>query len=87
MTFDVSQADASFGSTVHSWWALLILTPDPKPFRTDRQFKQAPPPPPGQAEMPDLYTAIQQQFGLKLESTKAPVDVIVIDHVEKPSEN
>jgi uncharacterized protein (TIGR03435 family) len=37
--------------------------------------------------MPDLYTAIQQQLGLKLESTKAPVDVIVIDHVEKPSEN
>jgi uncharacterized protein (TIGR03435 family) len=46
-----------------------------------------PPPPPGQTEMPDLYTAIQQQLGLKLESMKAPVDVIVIDHVEKPSEN
>jgi uncharacterized protein (TIGR03435 family) len=46
-----------------------------------------PPPPPGQAEMPDLYTAIQQQLGLKLESTKAPVEVLVIDHVEKPSEN
>jgi uncharacterized protein (TIGR03435 family) len=37
--------------------------------------------------MPDLFTAIQQQLGLKLESTKAPVDVIVIDHVEKQSEN
>jgi len=30
---------------------------------------------------------MQQQLGLKLESTKAPVDVIVIDRVEKPSEN
>jgi uncharacterized protein (TIGR03435 family) len=37
--------------------------------------------------LPDLPTALQDQLGLKLESTKAPVDVIVIDHVEKPSEN
>jgi uncharacterized protein (TIGR03435 family) len=36
---------------------------------------------------PDIFTAIQQQLGLKLESTKAQVDVIVIDHVEKPDEN
>jgi uncharacterized protein (TIGR03435 family) len=36
---------------------------------------------------PDIYAAMQQQLGLKLESAKAPVDVIVIDHVEKPSEN
>jgi uncharacterized protein (TIGR03435 family) len=35
---------------------------------------------------PDLFTAFQQ-LGLKLVSTKAPVDVLVIDHVEKPSEN
>ena len=36
---------------------------------------------------PDLFTAIQQQLGLKLEAKKAPVDVLVIDHVEKPSGN
>ncbi len=36
---------------------------------------------------PDLFTAIQQQLGLKLESTKAPADVFVVDRVEKPSEN
>ena len=36
---------------------------------------------------PDLFTALQQQLGLKLESTRAPVDVMVIDKVEKPSEN
>ena len=46
------------------------------------------PPPPGGAEtQPDLFTAIQQQLGLKLESTKAQFDVLVIDKVEKPSEN
>lgn len=36
---------------------------------------------------PDLFTAMQQQLGLKLESTKAPVDVLLIDRLEKPSEN
>jgi len=34
-----------------------------------------------------LFTALREQLGLKLESRKAPVDVLVIDHVEKPSEN
>jgi uncharacterized protein (TIGR03435 family) len=41
---------------------------------------------PGDAP-PDLFAAIQQQLGLKLSSTKASTDVIIIDHVEKPSEN
>jgi uncharacterized protein (TIGR03435 family) len=36
---------------------------------------------------PDIFTAMQQQLGLKLESTKTLVDVMVIDKVEKPSEN
>ncbi len=36
---------------------------------------------------PNLYTAIQEQLGLKIEATKAPDDVMVIDHVEKPGAN
>jgi bla regulator protein blaR1 len=36
---------------------------------------------------PTLFTALQEQLGLKLESQKGPVDILVIDHVEKPSEN
>ncbi len=36
---------------------------------------------------PDIFKAIQEQLGLKLESTKAPVPVLVIDSVEKPSPN
>jgi uncharacterized protein (TIGR03435 family) len=36
---------------------------------------------------PPLQTAIQQQLGLKLESQTGPVPLLVIDHVEKPSEN
>jgi bla regulator protein blaR1 len=34
-----------------------------------------------------LFTAFQQQLGLRLTSTKAPADVLVIDRVEKPSAN
>jgi uncharacterized protein (TIGR03435 family) len=49
------------------------------------------PPPPAAADnpdaAPDVFAAFQQQLGLKLESTKASVDVMVIDKVEKPSEN
>src|SRR5262249_30556343 len=36
---------------------------------------------------PSLFTAIQQQLGLRLEATKGSVDVLVIDRAEKPSEN
>ena len=36
---------------------------------------------------PSLFTAIQEQIGLKLEPVKAPAEVLVIDHVEQPSAN
>lgn len=36
---------------------------------------------------PPLLTAIQDQLGLKLKATKAPVKILVIDHIDEPSEN
>jgi uncharacterized protein (TIGR03435 family) len=36
---------------------------------------------------PSLFTPVQDQLGLKLESTQAPFDVIVIEHAERPQEN
>jgi bla regulator protein blaR1 len=36
---------------------------------------------------PSLFAAIQEQLGVKLESQKGPVEVLIIDHIERPSEN
>jgi bla regulator protein blaR1 len=39
------------------------------------------------ASLPSLFTALQEQLGLKLEYNKNPIDVIVIDHIARPSAN
>jgi len=43
--------------------------------------------PAGNDALPDLFTALEEQLGLKLEPAKGPVNVYIVDHAEKPSEN
>jgi uncharacterized protein (TIGR03435 family) len=43
--------------------------------------------PPPDANGPTLFTAVQEQLGLKLESAKGPVETFVIKSIEQPSEN
>jgi uncharacterized protein (TIGR03435 family) len=63
----------------------VTFTPD------DSQFNGHPPKLPPATDTtetaPNLFEALQQQLGLKLTAEKTPVDVLVIDHVEKHSEN
>jgi uncharacterized protein (TIGR03435 family) len=47
----------------------------------------APPLPQVDPNGPTLFTALQEQLGLKLDSEKGPVEMFVIDRVERPSEN
>jgi uncharacterized protein (TIGR03435 family) len=59
-------------------------------FLPDDTTAGLPPPPPGAVPFaiasPSIFTAVQQ-LGLRLESTKGPVDLLVIEHVERPSPN
>ncbi len=60
----------------------LDWTPD-RPTSADDTSKAAATDPTG----PTVFTALQEQLGLRLESQKGPVDTLVIDRVEKPSAN
>jgi len=45
------------------------------------------PPPVAVSDAPALFNALQDDLGLKLDARRAPVDVLVVDRIERPSEN
>ncbi len=61
----------------------LEWTPEGQPLGP----KDGDAPPSVEASGPTIFTALQEQLGLKLESTKGPVEVLVIGRVEKPTGN
>ena len=65
------------------------MTYAPDPMQQPAKPKDGGPdrPAPADADGPSLFTALQEQLGLKLVAQTDPVDVLVIDHVEQPSEN
>jgi uncharacterized protein (TIGR03435 family) len=63
----------------------LGWTPEQLPHRA--ATAGAPPFPAIDPNGPSIYTAVQEQLGLKLDSQKGPVDVLVIDRVERATEN
>ena len=66
---------------------VLNFTPD----EAVAGLPRAPRPDPGSATdpsaPPSIFAALQEQLGLRLDSTKGPVEILVVDHVEKPTEN
>ena len=58
----------------------LKWTPDQTP-----QNRTAADPSPPDVNSPSIFTALQEQLGLRLESAKNSVEVLVVDHVERPT--
>jgi uncharacterized protein (TIGR03435 family) len=61
----------------------FLLQWNPGPGETRNEAPAAP----DIESRPSIFTAIQEQMGLKLESARGPVEVLVVDHIEKPTEN
>lgn len=80
---------ASFAATLYSEVHRTVLDKTGLTGKYDIDMKWSP----DDASTPDpdagpsVYTALQEQLGLKLQSAKGPVEILVVDHVEMPSAN
>jgi uncharacterized protein (TIGR03435 family) len=62
----------------------------PEPGKGAAEAIGLPPPEPsspGESTGPSIFTALQEQLGMKLEPQKGPVDILIVNHVERASEN
>jgi bla regulator protein blaR1 len=98
MTMFATQLSNQLGRTVQDKTDLkgnydikLEWTPDQNQPIGPREAKEggpdAPPPPVVDASGPTIFTALNEQLGLKLESQKGPVSMLILDSAEKASEN
>ena len=72
-------------TSLDGYYNFTLLLPPPPPLL---QKLDTPAPAPGGSDLAaDLIPALRKQLGLKLESRKTPVEVFVIDHVERPTNN
>jgi uncharacterized protein (TIGR03435 family) len=78
---DKTGLQGNYDFTLH--WTPEFQSAVPKGPADSNQGPASPPPDSG----PSIFTALQEQLGLKLESQKGPVKTLVIESVEKPSEN
>jgi bla regulator protein BlaR1 len=92
MLLFVSQLSQMLGRTVIDKTGLtgrydftLKWAPDPGVPGARPDGPDAPPPP--DPDGPSIFTAIREDLGLKLQSAKGPVEILVIDHAEKPDAN
>jgi uncharacterized protein (TIGR03435 family) len=71
-----------------SYDVLLEWTPERKPFASAADVPPGlPVPAPPSTDGPSIFAAIQEQLGLKLQSARARVEVLLIDHIERPAED
>jgi uncharacterized protein (TIGR03435 family) len=66
------------------WDFVLTYTPDASQIAPGA-VAPGTPLPPADPNAPSLFTALQEQLGLKLDSDRAPMEVLVVEHVEAPS--
>jgi uncharacterized protein (TIGR03435 family) len=60
-------------------FSFVLEYADPRPSREDRKENAA--------SLPSIFTALAETLGVKLESRNVPIDVVVVDRIERPTEN
>ena len=60
-------------------FSFVLEYADPRPGREEKSDSGA--------TLPTIFTALNEQLGLKLETRKVPIDIVVVDHIERPTEN